>query len=142
MKITSPPITEGPWAWQKFGTDYMLIAQEGMRNIILNAIRDESMIPQLAVRIEGIMRPIYPSHPDAKIIEQSKATAEALKKTLLTLVAAKKSIRTWHGMGMNEVMEIRAWAIYEMQAPEMKIINAQIENAKATLIAAGYTIEE
>lgn len=56
---------------------------------------------------------------------ETKANAElvaAAPELLAELQKAVNNIRAWHGMGMPENVEARAWEIYYLQAPEMKSI--------------------
>lgn len=78
-------ITKGEWAWQKFGDKYNLTAQHGMREIILSASinEDKSLQPYLSMNEDGILKPINPNHPNAKLIAAApdllEACIEALK---------------------------------------------------------------
>ena len=64
-------ITKGPWAWQKFGNYRMLVAQWGLRNIIIGSLVKREDMPvetYLAMNVDGILRPIDPTYPDAAAI--------------------------------------------------------------------------
>ena len=56
--------TKGEWAFQKFGKQYNLTAQHGRREIILSA----NLKGELVMNQDGILRPINPDHPNAKLI--------------------------------------------------------------------------
>ena len=62
--------TKGKWAWQKFGDKYCLVAQHGMREVILssNINEEKSLQPYLTMNKDGILKPIDPNHPNAKLI--------------------------------------------------------------------------
>lgn len=62
--------TKGEWAWQKFGTQYLLTAQHGMREIIIGTVKDNenTMLHSVATNIEGRLQPITPDNPNAKLI--------------------------------------------------------------------------
>jgi len=74
--------TKAPWAWQKFGNKYCLTAQHGMREIILGANPvdgENGFAPCMVVMNEdGILRPIDPDHPNAKLIASAPELLEAL----------------------------------------------------------------
>ena len=69
--------TPGPWALQKFGDNYCLTAQYGMREIIL-AARGRKMV----MNNDGILRPIKPHHPNAKLIAAAPDLLEALQRLI------------------------------------------------------------
>jgi hypothetical protein len=74
MKIETKH-THGPWAWQKFGDKYCLTAQHGMREIILSANAKREVV----MNTDGILRPVDPNHPNAKLIELAPDMYDALR---------------------------------------------------------------
>ena len=84
--------TQSPWAWQKFGTEYLLTAQHGMREIIIGATDLNANIDCCDNRViantvptmnkDGICRPIDPVHPNAKLIAASPELLEEHKTDL------------------------------------------------------------
>ena len=70
--------TKGEWAFQKFGKQYNLTAQHGRREIILSA----NLKGELVMNQDGILRPINPDHPNAKLI----AAAPLMYEQLLSIV--------------------------------------------------------
>ena len=55
--------TPGPWAWQKFGKEYCLTAQYGMRAIVLATRKNGP-----TSLVGGLLVPLIPDHPDARLI--------------------------------------------------------------------------
>lgn len=80
--------TKGPWAWQRFGSYYSLTAQHGMREIIISANPDRENYgnPVVVMNNDGILNPIDPQHPNAKLI----ATAPELLQACTDLLTIYK----------------------------------------------------
>jgi hypothetical protein len=55
--------TPGPWAWQLFGKEYCLTGQHGMRPIVLATRKNGA-----TSLVNGLLVPLDPNHPDAKLI--------------------------------------------------------------------------
>jgi hypothetical protein len=70
--------TPAPWAFQKFGKDFYLTAQHGMREIILAGSKGG----QLRMNQDGILLPVNPNHPNAKLICAAPKMAIGIIKTL------------------------------------------------------------
>jgi hypothetical protein len=114
--------TQGPWQWQKFGEFRFLAAQHGMREIIIGSIKPvgyETGVP--AMNKNGILEPIDPNHPNAKLIA-------AAPELLNALIEAVKTIRLWHGFVEAVPTEAKSWNYYQ-GSPEMKRINEAIKKA-------------
>jgi len=79
--------TKGKWAWQRFGDHYHLAAQHGMREIIISAniVNQHSLKPCVTMNIDGILKPINPDHPNAKLIAKAPEMLQALKDCLFKL---------------------------------------------------------
>ncbi len=81
--------TKGIWAWQKFGNKYLLTAQHGFREIIIGAnIVDPDMgyiecYPSM--NDDGLLKPIDPTHPNAKLIAAAPDLLNELKKVRLDI---------------------------------------------------------
>lgn len=77
--------TKKEWAWQKFGNQYMLTAQHGMRSIIIGTVRDRqnTMVHSVATNVDGILQPITPDNPDAKLIAAAPELFEVVSAILL-----------------------------------------------------------
>lgn len=71
--------TKGPWAWQKFGDDWNLTGQWGMRPIILATLKGK--ITSLR---EGLLVPFDPQHPDARLLALSRTALPKAGKALGT----------------------------------------------------------
>lgn len=69
-----PVPTNAPWEWRKVGNEYVLWGAHGMRPIVLSVVRGK-----LCLRVDGVMRPFNPEHPDAKIIAAAREMLDALK---------------------------------------------------------------
>ena len=72
--------TKAPWAWQKFGKNHFLTAQHGMREIILSGNKDKGGASYPSMNKDGILQPIDPEHPNAKLIAAAPELLEALQK--------------------------------------------------------------
>lgn len=73
--------TEAPWKWQKFGDNYCLVAQHGMREIILAANKKEdSEITYVSMNDDGILNPVNLLHPNSKLIAVAPDLLEMLIK--------------------------------------------------------------
>ena len=75
---TALPI-KTPVAWQKFGKDWCLTGQHGMRPIYLSAGRSGCL--QL-LDSRNILIPFDPAHPHAQFIETAVNTHQALVEAL------------------------------------------------------------
>lgn len=81
---TENSYTPGPWKWQKFGPYYLLSAQHGMREIILGANKQRtSCYPSM--NVDGILKPIDPTHPNARIISHAPDLLSELERTYIRL---------------------------------------------------------
>lgn len=70
--------TKGPWKWQKFGSYYNLTAQHGMREIIISAnLEFGSGYPFVSMNEDGILEPVNPENPNAKLIAAAPDLIEA-----------------------------------------------------------------
>jgi len=75
--------TKGEWAWQKFGSFYSLTAQHGFREIIISASQDEKNgLIYTSMNNDGILYPIDPNHPNAKLIAAAPELFEACIKMI------------------------------------------------------------
>jgi len=65
--------THGPVAWQKFGDEYYLTGQYGMRPIILSVgfVGKSTRHKSLKLLSDGLLVDFRPDHPDAKFIVQA-----------------------------------------------------------------------
>jgi len=59
--------TKGPLAWQKFGNEWCLTGQYGMRPIVLSVNRRKGTL-QLRDSERDLLIPFDPNHPDAKYL--------------------------------------------------------------------------
>ncbi len=80
--------TPTPWEWQKFGEDYNLTAQHGMREIIIGVI-DKNRFdvnyashPEVAMNKNGILQSINPEHPNAAFIVKAVNSHDELLEAL------------------------------------------------------------
>ncbi len=61
--------TPGPWAWQKFGVEYYLTGQHGMRPIVLSVGQGQNR--KRIIKLldsHGLLVDFHPLHPDARLI--------------------------------------------------------------------------
>lgn len=70
---------KGPVAWQKFGKEYCLTGQYGMRPIILSVSGGKLMLRDQET---DRLIPFSPEHPDAKFIVQAYNLLPKLVKAL------------------------------------------------------------
>lgn len=56
--------TPTPWDWQKFGNEWFLVGQHGMRPIVLSYSKRTG----LTSLVDGLLKPFDPEHPDAQFI--------------------------------------------------------------------------
>lgn len=68
--------------------------------------------------------------PDCTACAITLEAADALAAQRAALETAKQTIRTWHGMGLPDVVEPEAWALYQA-SPEMQKINAALAASPA-----------
>lgn len=66
---------------------------------------------------------------DARIYIKDRIVKDALKPLVVALLRAKATIRQWNGMHLSGDAERACWEAYQ-SSPEMKEINAALENAK------------
>ena len=64
-----------------------------------------------------------------KYIDERDALSAAMARTMAALEDARGIIRQWHGMGMNDEAEKRAWEIYYSNSPEMRCIRECLADA-------------
>ena len=81
---------KGPVAWQKFGKEYCLTAQYGMRPIILSVGNGKLMLRDQAT---DRLIPLSPEHPDAKFIVDAYNLHDRLVKALEKAAAILKKIQ-------------------------------------------------
>lgn len=74
--------TPGPWEWQKFGDKICLAAQISMRPIVLSVVSGGPFKGHLTSLIRGLLRPLDPNHPDAKLIAAAPDLLEALRSIM------------------------------------------------------------
>lgn len=82
--------TPGPAKWQKFGGEYYLTGQYGIRPIILGTIEIENQrgfgsIAHISNRNQetGLLYPLNPNHPDSRFIEEAwEGWPEAIRRAL------------------------------------------------------------
>ncbi len=62
--------TPGPLAWQKFGDEWCLTGQYGMRPIVLSVGKLDGKVRRLQLldNDSGLLIPFDPKHPDALLI--------------------------------------------------------------------------
>lgn len=73
----------GPWVWRDWGAGWLLIQDAGRRPAVLTAIGGRAHVvrQKLGVRDEtGLLVPLTPDHPDAKLIASAPALLEALEE--------------------------------------------------------------
>lgn len=81
--------TPGPWAWQRFGKEWCLVGQWGMRPIVLSVMRKVG----LTSLVDGLLVPLNPEHPDARLI----AAAPDLLEALIGLMSSTGALNGFHG---------------------------------------------
>jgi hypothetical protein len=79
--------TSMPWGWQKFGDEWCLTAQHGMRAIIL-AVRKG----KLTSLVDGLLVPFDPKHPHAQFIIDACNQHDRLTADRDALLGAVKEI--------------------------------------------------
>lgn len=81
MKYSKPP-----WKWRVNSHYFNYILMSGTKCILesLSAEEDDecSVGDVLHVNVNGIMRPLYPEHPDAKLIAAAPELLECLKENM------------------------------------------------------------
>jgi len=88
--------THGPWGWQSFGSGLFLTAQHGMREIILSSARKGMNGSEITMNKDGILEPIDPNHPNAKLIAAApmllKACIEARELLIDELCEPERTV--------------------------------------------------
>lgn len=69
--------TKGPWAWQKFGSEWCLTGQHGMRPIVLATRKNNP-----TSLVNGLLVPLDPNHPDARLIAAAPELFDLCKEIL------------------------------------------------------------
>ena len=68
-------VTKGPVKWQKFGKEYYLTGQYGLRPIILGTvpidIGTEYSPVSISNLVDGLLKPVMPDHPDSFFIQEA-----------------------------------------------------------------------
>lgn len=85
--------TKEPWGWQKFGDEWMLVAQHGMRDIVINTRRRGLNGAQLCMRKDGIMYPMTPEHPDAQRIVACVNALAGIPDPAAAMDQARRALR-------------------------------------------------
>lgn len=81
--------TEGPWAWRHIGgTDCILMAEHGAREVILAAGSDKNDAePYMVTSVDGVLEPMVPHDANAQLIAHSVNTLPLLCDALDELLA-------------------------------------------------------
>lgn len=58
---------------------------------------------------------------------------EVILRLITALDEAKQIIRTWHGMGAEDVVADEMWRIYNARSPEMNRLNTALDMGKSYL---------
>ncbi len=82
--------SRGPWAWRKFGRHWSLVEDFGPRRVVLDAWLDNHQsdwdspgCPMLVTcSSDGVLVPITPDHPAAKVIAAAPGLLEACRAAL------------------------------------------------------------
>ncbi|MTI83472.1 MAG: hypothetical protein FH756_06090 [Firmicutes bacterium] len=101
---TCEAATPGPVAWQRFGGEYYLTGQYGMRPIILATtdvkIAGNAKMTTLSNRDaeKDLLIPLNPNHPDSFFIQQAwQGWPVAIRRAL----AAEEAVRFWQDSAAN-----------------------------------------
>lgn len=80
IKERAEKATAGPVAWQKFGNEYCLTGQYGMRPIILSSSKKVGLCARDPKH--DLLIPLTPEHPDAMFYAASRTDVPALCRAL------------------------------------------------------------
>lgn len=83
--------TPGPWGWYKCGKEWLLWADHGMREVVIDARRGNLRLRDFA---KCLMIPFSPAHPDAALIA---AAPTALPEALDEIVRLREALSD-HGL--------------------------------------------
>jgi hypothetical protein len=86
--------TARPWGWQKFGDQWCLVGQHGMRPIVL-AVRKG----KLTSLVNGLLVPFDPEHPDAALIVDAPNAHDSLLARNKRLAEAILAARRLNNLG-------------------------------------------